>query len=37
VVVQGLRFTVEEMEGNRVRQLVVEPAPRHGDEEDDDE
>jgi CBS domain containing-hemolysin-like protein len=37
VIVQGLRFTVEEMEGNRVRQLVVEPAPRHGDEEDDDE
>jgi CBS domain containing-hemolysin-like protein len=37
VLVQGLRFTVEEMEGNRVRQLVVGPAPRHGDEEDDDE
>lgn len=37
VVVQGLRFTVEEMEGNRVRQLVVEPAPKHGDEEDDDD
>jgi CBS domain containing-hemolysin-like protein len=37
VVVQGLRFTVEEMEGNRVRQLLVEPALKHGDEEDDDE
>jgi putative hemolysin len=37
VEVQGLRFTVEEMEGNRVRQLVVEPVPKHDDEEDDDE
>jgi CBS domain containing-hemolysin-like protein len=32
VHVQGLRFTVEVMEGNRVRQLIVEPAP-HTDEE----
>ncbi|HEY5432160.1 MAG TPA: hemolysin family protein [Coriobacteriia bacterium] len=37
VEVQGLRFTVEEMEGNRVRQLLVEPVPKHGNEEDDDE
>jgi CBS domain containing-hemolysin-like protein len=37
VEVQGLRFTVEEMEGNRVRQLVVEPAPHHHEEDDDDE
>jgi len=37
VVVQGLRFTVEEMEGNRVRQLVVEPDAGRDDEEDDDE
>jgi CBS domain containing-hemolysin-like protein len=37
VVVQGLRFTVEEMEGNRVRQILVEPVPTHVDEEDDDE
>jgi len=37
VEVQGLRFTVEEMEGNRVRQLLVEPAPKHDNEEDDDE
>jgi putative hemolysin len=37
VVVQGIRFTVEEMEGNRVRQLVVEPAPGRGNEEDDDD
>jgi len=37
VVVQGLRFTVEEMEGNRVRQLMVEPAPSRIKEEDDDE
>jgi CBS domain containing-hemolysin-like protein len=36
-VVQGLRFTVEEMEGNRVRQILVEPVPTHVDEEDDDE
>lgn len=36
VVVQGLRFTVEEMEGNRVRQLVVEPAPQHEEEDRDD-
>ena len=36
-MVQGLRFTVEEMEGNRVRQLVVEPAPDRDNEEDDDE
>jgi putative hemolysin len=27
VEVQGLKFTVEAMEGNRVRQLIVEPAP----------
>jgi len=37
VEVQGLRFTVEEMEGNRVRQLLVEPVPKHDNEEDDDE
>lgn len=36
VEVQGLRFTVEEMEGNRVRQLVVEPAPQHEEEDRDD-
>lgn len=36
VVVQGLKFTVEEMEGNRVRQLVVEPAPHHEEEDRDD-
>jgi CBS domain containing-hemolysin-like protein len=36
VEVQGLRFTVEEMEGNRVRQLVVEPAPQHDQEDSDD-
>lgn len=33
VEVQGLRFTVEKMEGNRVRQLVVEPVPPHEEEE----
>jgi putative hemolysin len=33
VEVQGLRFVVEAMEGNRVRQLVIEPAPVHVDEE----
>jgi CBS domain containing-hemolysin-like protein len=33
VEVQGLRFTVEKMEGNRVRQLVVEPVPPREDEE----
>jgi putative hemolysin len=33
---QGLRFTVEEMEGNRVRQLLVESAPKN-EEDDDDE
>jgi CBS domain containing-hemolysin-like protein len=33
VEVQGLRFTVEKMEGNRVRQLVVEPVRAHEDEE----
>lgn len=33
--VQGLRLTVEAMEGNRVRQLVVEPAPVRDEEEDD--
>jgi CBS domain containing-hemolysin-like protein len=36
VEVQGLRFTVEEMEGNRVRQLVVEPAAPHDEEDRDD-
>jgi putative hemolysin len=30
---QGLRFTVEAMEGTRVRQLIVESAPAHVDEE----
>lgn len=35
VEVQGLRFTVEEMEGNRVRQLVVEPAPHDEGDRDD--
>ena len=33
VEVQGLRFTVEVMEGNRVRQLIIEPAPTRTDEE----
>jgi CBS domain containing-hemolysin-like protein len=33
VEVQGLRFTVEAMEGNRVRQLIIEPVPAHMDEE----
>jgi CBS domain containing-hemolysin-like protein len=33
VEVQGLRFTVEEMEGNRVRQLIIESAPALRDEE----
>lgn len=37
VEVQGLRFTVEEMEGNRVRQLVIEPAPQHDDGEEHDD
>jgi CBS domain containing-hemolysin-like protein len=34
--VQGLRFTVAAMEGNRVRHLVVEPVPTHEDEETDE-
>jgi CBS domain containing-hemolysin-like protein len=33
VAIEGLRLTVEEMEGNRVRQLVVESAPVQKDEE----
>ena len=33
VEVQGLRFTVEAMEGNRVRQLVVEPVAAREDQE----
>jgi putative hemolysin len=33
VAIEGLRLTVEEMEGNRVRQLVVESAPVQTDEE----
>jgi CBS domain containing-hemolysin-like protein len=33
VEVEGLRLTVEKMEGNRVRQLVVESAPVQKDEE----
>jgi CBS domain containing-hemolysin-like protein len=33
VEVQGLKFTVETMEGNRVRQLVVEPVAAREDEE----
>lgn len=37
IEVQGLRFTVEAMEGNRVRQLVIEPAPRIDDEGDGDD
>lgn len=35
VHVEGLRLTVEEMEGTRVRQLVVEPAPPIDSEETD--
>jgi putative hemolysin len=33
--VQGLRLTVAAMEGNRVRQLIVEPVQSHTDEEAD--
>ena len=33
VEVEGLKFTVEAMEGNRVRQLIVEPAPAREPEE----
>jgi CBS domain containing-hemolysin-like protein len=33
VEVEGLRLTVDEMEGNRVRQLVIESAPVQRDEE----
>jgi CBS domain containing-hemolysin-like protein len=33
IEVQGLKFTVEAMEGHRVRQLIVEPAPAHEPEE----
>jgi putative hemolysin len=33
VEVQGLKFTVEAMEGHRVRQLIVEPAAAHPTEE----
>ncbi len=33
VDVQGLRFTVEKMEGNRVRQLIVEPVQPRDEEE----
>jgi len=36
VEVEGLKFTVEAMEGNRVRQLLVEPVPAHEDEETDE-
>jgi CBS domain containing-hemolysin-like protein len=35
VVVEGLRFTVSAIEGNRVRKLDVEPAARAGQEEGD--
>jgi CBS domain containing-hemolysin-like protein len=35
VVVQGLRFTVEEMEANRVRQLIVEPVAMSDEETDE--
>lgn len=33
IEVQGLKFTVEAMEGHRVRQLIVEPAPAREPEE----
>lgn len=36
VEVEGLKFTVEAMEGNRVRQLIVEPVPTHENEETDE-
>jgi len=36
VEVEGLRLTVEGMEGNRVRQIIVEAAPAHEDEESRD-
>lgn len=36
VAVEGLQLTVDELEGNRVRRLVVEPAVSGTDEEDDD-
>jgi putative hemolysin len=35
VEIEGLRIVVAEMEGNRVRQLIVEPAPRSNEREDD--
>jgi CBS domain containing-hemolysin-like protein len=36
VEVEGLRLTVEEMEGTRVRQLIVEPVPTTDEESRDD-
>jgi putative hemolysin len=35
VVVEGLRFTVAAIEGNRVRRLSVEPVPKASEEEED--
>jgi putative hemolysin len=35
VVVEGLRFTVAAIEGNRVRKLSVEPVPKASEEEED--
>jgi CBS domain containing-hemolysin-like protein len=35
IVVEGLRFTVSAIEGNRVRRLDVEPAAKAGQEEGD--
>lgn len=37
IVVEGLRLTVEDVEGNRIRRIIVEPAANGTDEEDDDD
>ncbi|MDZ4654860.1 MAG: hemolysin family protein [Coriobacteriia bacterium] len=37
IVVEGLRLTVEDVEGNRIRRMIVEPAANGTGEEDDDD
>jgi CBS domain containing-hemolysin-like protein len=37
IVVEGLRLTVEDVEGNRIRRVIVEPATNGTDEEDNDD
>ncbi|MDO9557166.1 MAG: hemolysin family protein [Coriobacteriia bacterium] len=37
IVVEGLRLTVDDVEGNRIRRMIVEPAANGTDEEENDD